>query len=57
MLPSRMIPMIWIRLIVILIFGIYVSWQGYWFIGIIAGVLVLVSIWQLWMAYKYRDRE
>lgn len=57
MIPSRMIPLIWIRLIVILIFGVYVSWQGYWFVGIIAGVLVLVSFWQLWMAYKYRHRE
>lgn len=53
--PSRMIPAIWIRLIVMLLFGIFVSWQGYWLIGILAGILVLVSIWQLWMAYRQRD--
>lgn len=52
--PSRMIPAIWIRLIVMLGFGIFVTWQGYWFIGILAGILVLVSGWQLWMAYKHR---
>lgn len=55
--PSRMIPAIWIRLIVILAFGIFVTWQGHWLVGIIAAVLVLVSIWQLWMAYRFRERD
>lgn len=57
MLPSRMIPMIWLRLIVILAFGIFVTVQGYWFVGILAGVLVLVSVGQLWYAYRQRGNE
>lgn len=57
MTPARMIPMIWLRLIVILAFGIFVAWQGHWLVGIIAGVLVLVSAWQLWYAYRQRDRQ
>lgn len=52
--PSRMIPAIWIRMIVMAAFGAFVTWQGYWFVGILAGILVLVSIWQLRMAYRHR---
>ncbi|QGU04577.1 DUF2919 family protein [Corynebacterium comes] len=57
MTPSRMIPMIWLRLIVILAFGVFVAWQGHWIVGIIAGILVLVSVWQLWYAYRQRERQ
>lgn len=57
MTPSRMIPMIWLRLIVILAFGIFVMVQGHWLVGIIAGVIVLVSAGQLWYAYRQRDNE
>jgi uncharacterized membrane protein len=57
MLPSRMIPMIWLRLVVILVFGIFVTVQGHWFVGILAGILVLVSVGQLWYAYRQRGSE
>lgn len=57
MSPSRMIPMIWLRLIVILAFGIFVMVQGHWLVGIIAGVIVLVSAGQLWYAYRQRGNE
>ncbi|AJK68843.1 membrane protein [Corynebacterium marinum] len=57
MTPARMIPMIWLRLIVILGFGIFVAWQGHWFVGVIAGVMVLASAGQLWYAYRQRDAE
>lgn len=57
MTPSRMIPMIWLRLIAILAFGIFVTVQGYWLVGILAGVIVLVSAGQLWYAYRQRGRE
>jgi uncharacterized membrane protein len=52
-----MIPMIWLRLIVMLVFGAFVAWQGHWLVGILAGVLVLASAGQLWYAYRQRSRE
>lgn len=57
MTPSRIIPLIWLRLIVMLVFGAFVAWQGYWLVGILAGVLVLASAGQLWYAYRQRGRE
>lgn len=58
MVAARMIPMIWLRLVVLVAFGIFVAYQGMWFITAVAGVLALLSLWQLKTAYEAkRDLE
>lgn len=52
MLASRMIPMIWLRLIVLLGFAVFVAYQGMWIVALIALALVAVSGWQLAAAYR-----
>lgn len=54
MTPERLIPVIWVRLVALVAFGIFLFWQEYWFVAIIAAVLVLVSIIQLVIAYRQR---
>lgn len=52
MVAARMIPMIWLRLIVLIAFGIFVATEGMWFITAVAAVLALLSLWQLKTAYE-----
>lgn len=59
MIASRMIPMIWLRLIILLGFAGYLAFQGSWWIVVIVLVLAAASGWQLKSAYaeKYRSVE
>ncbi|QGU07372.1 hypothetical protein COCCU_07190 [Corynebacterium occultum] len=55
MLASRMIPMIWFRLAVLIAFAIFVGWQGTWWVLGIAVVLMLITIWQLVRGYQEKN--
>lgn len=52
MVAARMIPMIWLRLVVLIAFGIFVATQGMWMITAVAAVLALLSVRQLKTAYE-----
>ncbi|KQB85724.1 hypothetical protein [Corynebacterium lowii] len=53
--PARMIPALWLRLIVIIAFGLWVFTQHMWLIGAVSIVLGGLTIWQLVAAYRHRD--
>ncbi|ANE04004.1 hypothetical protein [Corynebacterium crudilactis] len=55
MMASRMIPALWFRLIILLGFTGFVLWESQWIFGLIGVLLIAVSAWQLWTAYKTRD--
>ncbi|MGP6173232.1 hypothetical protein [Corynebacterium sp. A21] len=52
MIASRMIPMIWFRLIVLIAFAAFVSWEGTWWAVGITVLLMAMTIWQLSVAYR-----
>lgn len=52
MIASRMIPMIWFRLIVLIAFAIFVGWEGTWWAVGITVLLIAMTIWQLSVAYR-----
>ncbi|WP_018295485.1 hypothetical protein [Corynebacterium lubricantis] len=51
-MAQKMIPAIWLRLIVVILFTIFVAWQGMWFIAVVGALLALMSAYQLIMAYR-----
>ena len=51
-MASRMIPALWFRLIVLVGFTAFVFWESMWVFGLIGILLIGVSGWQLWTAYK-----
>lgn len=53
-MPQRMIPFVWVRLLVILGFGVFVTLEGLWILTVIAAALALLSAWQLVSAYRRR---
>lgn len=53
-MAQRMIPVIWIRLLVILGFGAFMIYEGMWVLAVIAAVLVILSAAQLVSAYRQR---
>lgn len=58
-MAQRMIPVIWIRLLVILGFGAFMIYEGMWVLAAIAAVLAILSAAQLVSAYRQRvgDRD
>ena len=52
MIASRLIPMLWLRLIVIIAFTIFVAIQGLWLIAAIACALFGLTCWQLRTGYR-----
>lgn len=52
MAANRMIPMIWIRLVILLGFAVFTGYQGMWWIAAIALGLAVLSGWQLASAYR-----
>ena len=57
MIASRMIPAIWFRLIVLISFVAFLIYQGMWIFGVITGLLIALTVWQLVYAYRERARE
>lgn len=57
MIAGRMIPMIWVRLILLVGFAAFVGYQGMWIVTVIAVVLALLSGWQLAAAYREKERS
>ncbi|AGF72449.1 hypothetical protein [Corynebacterium halotolerans] len=53
-MAQRMIPVIWIRLLVILGFGAFMVYEGMWALAAIAAVLAILSAAQLVNAYRQR---
>ena len=50
----QIIPFMWLRLVVVIGFTIFVAVQQMWVIVAISGLLALLTIWQLWSAYRNR---
>jgi len=48
----RLIPVLWFRLIVVIAFSIFVAVQQMWLVTAVAALLAVLTIWQLWSAYK-----
>lgn len=57
MLASRMIPMLWVRLVILIGFMVFVAFNSSWIFVAIAGVLVVITGFQLMMAYQSRRDE
>ncbi|AKE41190.1 hypothetical membrane protein [Corynebacterium kutscheri] len=51
-MPQRFIPFIWLRLIVIILFGIFLISEKMWLVAVIAAGLALLSAYQLYLAYQ-----
>lgn len=43
---------LWLRLVVVIAFGVFVATQGMWLIAGIAALLVLLTVWQLVAVYR-----
>lgn len=52
MIPARIIPVLWIRLIVIVAFLVWVTTQQQWLFATIAAILVAITGFQIAGAYK-----
>ncbi|ERS46888.1 hypothetical protein QP943_00275 [Corynebacterium kefirresidentii] len=50
----QMIPFMWLRLLIVIGFTIFVAVQHMWVIVAISACLALLTIWQLWSAYRNR---
>ncbi|QQU81724.1 hypothetical protein I6I74_11010 [Corynebacterium tuberculostearicum] len=50
----QIIPFMWLRLVVVIGFTIFVAVQQMWVIVAISVLLALLTIWQLWGAYRNR---
>jgi hypothetical protein len=50
----QIIPFMWLRLVVVIGFTIFVAVQQMWVIVAISVLLALLTIWQLWNAYRNR---
>ncbi|EET76604.1 hypothetical protein [Corynebacterium tuberculostearicum] len=50
----QIIPFMWLRLVVVIGFTIFVAVQQMWVIVAISFLLALLTIWQLWSAYRNR---
>ncbi|AIT61065.1 hypothetical protein [Corynebacterium doosanense] len=46
---------LWLRLVVVIVFGIFVAVQKMWLIAGIAALLVLLTAWQLVAAYRHGE--
>lgn len=54
---ARMLPMIWVRFAVLLIFGIYVAYRQAWWLLVFAVVMMLLTISQLVVGHRARREE
>ncbi len=53
-MAGRMIPAIWLRLVVIIGLGLFMLIEGHLIWAAIIGALMLLTIWQLSTAYRQR---
>lgn len=54
---ARMLPMIWVRFAVLVIFGIYVAYRQAWWLVVFAVVMLLLTISQLVVGYRAKREE
>lgn len=54
---ARMLPMIWVRFAVLVIFGIYVTYRQAWWLVVFAVVMLLLTISQLVVGYRAKREE
>lgn len=47
-----MLAALWLRLIVVVAFGIFVAYQGMWLIAAVAALALALTCWQLVAAYR-----
>ncbi|WP_231295002.1 hypothetical protein [Corynebacterium efficiens] len=50
-----MIPALWFRLIVLLGFTLFMTWESAYIFSIIALLLTALTAWQLRTAYRHRE--
>ena len=55
MLAARMIPALWFRLIVLLGFTLFMTWESAYIFSIIALLLAALTACQLRTAYRHRE--
>lgn len=55
MLAARMIPALWFRLIVLLGFTLFMTWESAYIFSSIALLLAALTAWQLRTAYRHRE--
>ena len=48
----RLITALWVRLVVVIVFSIFVAVQQMWIVTAVAALLAVLTIWQLWSTYK-----
>ena len=53
MLSERMLPMMWLRFVVIVLFGIFVAWKQMWLLLIIAIALLAWTAFQIFYATRH----
>lgn len=54
MMASKMIPALWLRLVVLIGFTIFVAFEGIMWLAGLCVLFLLLSVWQLSTAYKQR---
>ena len=52
MLTERMIPFLWLRLVVVVGFTLFVAWQQLWLIAVIGVLLSALTGYQIYSASK-----
>ncbi|GAA1473923.1 hypothetical protein P4N68_00130 [Corynebacterium felinum] len=54
MLSQRMLPFLWLRLIVVIGFTAFVAYQGMWLIALIGLGLTALTGYQIYSALRFR---
>lgn len=53
-MAARMIPLLWLRLVVLLAFIVFMAWESLWILVIVGIFLIALTGWQLYAAYRQR---
>lgn len=56
-MAHRMIPALWLRIIVLIAFMAYMVQQSLPWLALIAGAFVLLTGLQLWVAYRSKKKD
>lgn len=54
MIAARMIPALWLRLVVLVGFLLFVAIKGIYWLATLCLFFILLSVWQLSSAYKQK---
>ena len=57
MLTERMIPFLWLRLVVVVGFTLFVAWQQLWLIAVIGVLLFALTGYQIYSASKSNTHQ